>query len=349
VRRLALCLALVITASPEARAQTETADLLGQAQALYERLEIERALPLLRQIVSPSWPHEITIEQRVQAYTYLGASLALTGVRDSALLYFRAAIEQDPFTDLDAQRFTPAQLGLFQQARRLTFAVAARPVEAARVDPRTERARFTVTTTHAASLRVELRPADARPAIVLFRDINDGLREVPWNGLLSDGHLAPPGRYALAVVGRSQLLGRSDSMRVYLTVAHEIPPLEDTLPALAPAQLLPERLVVSAGRSDFLKGLGIAVGALIVSSAAANGNLGRGGRALAIAVGGAAGITGVAAWLNARRERDLPANLEENSRRRAAQAAANAGIVRRNAEKLAQTVLVILPAAGVGP
>jgi hypothetical protein len=349
VRRLVLGLALVITASPAVRAQTETADLLRQAQALYEQLEIERALPLLRQVVSPSWPHEITTEQRVQANTYLGASLALTGVRDSALLYFRAAIERDPFTDLDPQRFTPVQLGLFHQARRLTFAVAVRPIAAARVDPRTERAIFTVVTTHAASLRVELRAADERPAIVLFRDVNDGLREVPWNGLLPDGHLVAPGRYALAVAGRSHLLGRSDSMRVYLTVAHEAPPLEDTLPELAPAQLLPERLLVSAGRTDFLKGLGIAVGALVVSSAAANRELGRGGRVLAIAVGGGAAIAGASAWLNARQERDLPANLEENSRRRAARAAANAGIARRNAEKAAQTVLVILPAAGVGP
>jgi hypothetical protein len=349
MRRLALGLALALIASPEVRAQTETADLLREAQALYEQLEIERALPLLRQIVSPSWPHDITRDQRVQAYTYLGASLALSGVRDSALHYFRAAIEGDPFTDLDVQRFTPAQLGLFQQARRLTFAVAARPVAPARVDPRTERASFIVVTTHPASLRVELRSADERTTIVLVHDGSDGLREVPWNGLLPDGHLAPPGRYALAVVGRSQLLGRSDSTRVYFTVAHATPPLEDTLPELAPAQLLPERLTVSAGRADLLKGLAVAVGALAASSVAANGELGRRGRGLAIAVGGAAGIGGVTALLSARHERDLPANVEENQRRRAARAAANASIAHRNAENRAQTVLVILPAAGVGP
>src|SRR3989454_10545948 len=221
MRGLVLCLALVVAAPSPVRAQTETADLLRQAQELYERLEIERALPLLRQIVSPSWPHEITKEQRVQAYTYLGASLVLTGVRDSALLYFRGPIERDPFTDLDAQRFTPAQLTLFRQARRLTFAVAVRPVAAARVDPRTERATFTVVTTHVASVRVELRPAGDQTAVVLFHDVNDGLREVPWDGLLPGGHLAPPGRYALAVVGRSQLVSRSDSMQVYFTVAHE--------------------------------------------------------------------------------------------------------------------------------
>ncbi len=349
MRPFVLALTLVVAASPAARAQNETGDLLHQAEQLYEQLEIERAVALLRQIVSPTWAHDITQEQRIEAYTYLGAALSLIGVRDSAVLYFRSAIERDPFTDLDAQRFTPAQVTLFQQARRLTFAVAARPVAAARVDPRTQRATFTVVTTHAASLRVELRPLGAQAALVLFHDVNDGMREVPWDGLLPDSRLAPPGRYALAVVGRSQLLARSDSVRVYFTVAHETPPLEDTLPELGPAQLLPERLGVSAGRADLLKGLSVAVGALLVSSVAANGDLGRGGRLLAFAVSGAAGISGVTAFLNARHERDLPANIEENSRRRAGRAVMNTSIARRNAEKVAQTILVIQPAAGVGP
>src|SRR5260370_36129909 len=128
MRRLVLGLALVVAASPAVRAQTETADLLDQAQALYERLEIEQAVPLLRQIVSPNWPHEITTAQRVQAYTYLGPSLALTGGRHPALLYFRPAIERDPFPDLDTQRFTPAHLGLFRPRARPTLPVAARPV-----------------------------------------------------------------------------------------------------------------------------------------------------------------------------------------------------------------------------
>jgi hypothetical protein len=159
----------------------------------------------------------------------------------------------------------------------------------------------------------------------------------------------PPGRYTLAVVGRSQLLGRADSMRVYFTVGHETPPLEDTLPDLAPAQLLPERLQASAGRRDVLKGLAVAFGALAASGVAANGDLGRRGQVLAIAVGGAAGTAGVMAALRARHERDLPVNVEVNNRRRGARAAANASIAHRNAEKVAQTVLVIQPAAGVGP
>src|SRR5207247_2292682 len=81
-------------------------------------LEVERALPLLRQIISPNWPFEVTRDQRVDAYKYLGACLAVAGKRDSAVLYFRAAIERDPFTDLDPSLFTPAQLATFGEARR---------------------------------------------------------------------------------------------------------------------------------------------------------------------------------------------------------------------------------------
>src|SRR5438094_2419776 len=309
MRRLALGMMLLLGAPQPLRAQSETSDSLRRAQELYERLDIERALPLLRQVVSPSWPFETTKDQRVQALTLLGASLALAGARDSALLYFRTAIEREPFTDLDAQRFTPAQLALFREARRLTFAVAARPVAAVRVDPRTERATFTVTTTHAASLRVELRLADGQTVAALYQGANDGVRDLPWNGLLADGHLAPPGRYALAVLARSSLLGRSDSTRVYFTVAQETPSLEDTLPALRPGELLPERLRLSTGRSDLLKGLAVGAGALAASSLATNGQLGRGGRVLAIVVGAAAAAAGGRALLHARHERDLPANV----------------------------------------
>lgn len=343
-------LVLVAATSPPIRAQTQTADVLRQAQELYERLEIERAVPLLRQIVSPGWTSEVTQDQRVQAYTYLGASLALLGARDSALLYFRGAIERDPFADLDARRFTPAQLGLFQQARRLTFAVATRPVVGARFDPRTERASFTVVTTHPASLRVTLRAIETQGAgpTVLFHGVNDGLREVSWDGLL-DGRLAPPGRYELAVFAQSELVHRSDSMRVYLTVSHDAPPLEDTLPDLTPAELLPERVEGGAGRGDLIKGLVVAAGAVTASTVVANGQVGHGGRVLAVVVGGTAGIAGIAAILHTRHARDLPANVVENGRRRATRAAANVEIARRNSVRVGKTVLIIAPAAGVGP
>ena len=344
-----MSLVLVVAVARPVGAQTQTADLLHEAQDLYERLEIERALPLFRQIVSPSWTFDVSQDQRVLAYTYLGASLALLGVRDSALLYFRRAIERDAFADLDARRFTPAQVALFGEARRLTFAVSARPVAAARIDPRTERASFTVVTTHAASLQVAVRAVDVAGATVLFHGVNDGLREVSWDGLGADGRIVPPGRYELAVVARSELLGRSDSTRIFFTVAHDAPPLEDSVPALGPRDLLAERVEPSAGRSDLGKGLVVAAGAVFASTVMANHDLGRSGRYMALTVGGTAAIAGVVALLHTRTPRDLPANVAENNRRRLSRAATNADIARRNAAKLAQTVLVIAPAAGLGP
>src|SRR6185503_15648719 len=95
-------------------------------------------LLLLRQVVSPSSPFEVSPAQRVEAYKYLGASLAIIGMRDSAVVYFRAALERDPFTDLEPQLFTPDQLATFGQARQLTFSLGARPVTPIRLDPRGE-------------------------------------------------------------------------------------------------------------------------------------------------------------------------------------------------------------------
>src|SRR5438132_13688546 len=163
MRRLVWAVVLAVGAAPALAAQGSTAELLGQAHQFYERLEVERARRLLRQIVSPNWPFEVTPDQRVDAYKYLGACLALAGKRDSAVLYFRAAIERDPFTDLDPSLFTPAQLATFDEARRHTLAVAVPPIQAARVDPRTARVSFTVAASHAALVAGKLSAIGARP------------------------------------------------------------------------------------------------------------------------------------------------------------------------------------------
>jgi len=348
MRPLALA-AIVATAtiSPLA-AQGSTAELLGQAHEFYERLEVERALPLLRQIVSPNWPFEVTREQRVEAYKYLGACLTLAGKRDSAVLYFRAAIERDPFTELDPNLFTPAQLATFGEAQRRTFAVAVRPVASARVDPRTARVTFTVVATHAALVDVKLSAVGTGPRQSLFQGTMDGVREITWDGLFSDRRLAPQGRYALAVAGRSRLTGTSDSARVYFDLRHEVAPLEDTLRDLDRGALLPERISPEAARRDVAKGLGVAAAALLIAGAA-NGDLGGGERGGAVVVAATAAVTGVVAFLVGRRHGAIPQNIVANARRRAERDSANASVRGRNADRIAATVLLVSPAAGEGP
>jgi len=340
-RAAALGLALLLAVPTITAAQAGTAELLQQARQLYERLEIERALPLLRQVVSPEWPLEVTNAQRVEAYKYLGAALVLRGKRDSAVLYFRAALERDAFADLDPAQFTPAQEGAFAAARRRTFSVGTRPIPETRVDPRTGRLTVTVVTTHAAMLRATLRALGGTDYVVLYDGPNDGAREIGWNGLGPDGRLATPGRYDLAVVGHSQLTTQADSLRMYLDLRHEVEPLEDTLPLLGAGELVPERHAESTAGKDLLKGLGVAVGALAVGSLLGNDRLGTGreGRIMA----GAATVGGIAAFSYRHAHRAIPRNVALNDARRAARDTANAAIRRRNEDRVAGTLLLITP------
>jgi len=347
MRRLVWAVVLAVGVAPALAAQGSTAELLGQAHQFYERLEVERALPLLRQIVSPNWPFEVTPDQRVDAYKYLGACLALAGKRDSAVLYFRAAIERDPFTDLDPSLFTPAQLATFDEARRHTLAVAVRPIQAARVDPRTTRVSFTVVATHAALVDVKLSAIGAGSPLVLFQGTMDGVREIAWDGLLANRRLAPPGRYTLAVAGRSRVTGAADSARVYFDLRHEIAQLEDTLPDLDPRVLLPERISAEAARRDVAAGLGVAAAALLIAGAA-NADLGGSERGGADVVAATAAVTGVVAFLAHRRQGAIPQNVTANARHRAQRDSTNVAIRGRNADRIAATALLVSPAAGEG-
>lgn len=345
-----LVLAACLSAPHAVAAQDSSAAVLQRARSYYEGLDLERALPLLRQVVSPQWPYEITTPQRVEAYKYLAAALVLVGQPDSAVSYFAAALARDPFTDLDPREFTPAQRSAFAAARPRVFAVAARPVAEARVDVRSERIRFVVATTHRAALQVLLRPLQEGAATFpVFQGENEGEREIAWDGLTPDGRLVGAGRYALLVVGRSRVVDRTDSARVYFLVAREAATLEDTLPDLRRGVLLAERAGAPGATRELAKGLIIAAGALLASSAVVNRELGGGGRSGARVVAGLGVLAGTAGFLTLSRRHDIPANIQANLQRQAERRAANQAIEQRNADRLARAVLIVSPAAGVGP
>lgn len=348
MRSGAVALLFVLIAAPAARAQDNTAEMLQRAIRFYEDVQVERALTLLRQVVSPGSPYEVSREQRVQAYKYLGAALAIQNMRDSAIVYFRAAIERDPFTDLDPQKFSPVELSTFAEARRRTFGIAARPIVRKTIDPRVDHFILAFLTTHAAAARAEIRPAGSSvPGTVLFDGENDGVRELPWSGTLGGGRLAPNGRYEFVVVGQSQLSRRSDSTRVYFELVQEHEPLEDTLPSLRADELLPERHPPSAGRRDLAKGLGIALTAMVMPSLVGKSAL-RGDRAMATTAAGAGAAAGAFAFFARRNNMEIPQNIAVNRSRQAARTASNFEIQRRNNAKLALTRIVISPAAGAG-
>lgn len=349
MRPLAAAAALLVLATTAA-AQERAADLLARAKTLYDRFEVERAVPLLREVLSPARVAEVTRAERVEASKYLGAAHALMGQRDSAIGHFRTAIAWDPFADLEPTRFTPAQLDAFAAARRSTFAVALRPVAPARLEARGGALTLTVLTTHAARLRAELgRLGDGGDPTVLWDGENDGVRELRWGGGGFDapGRTVAPGRYRIRVVAESRLAARAESAFAYFDLSVDGPALEDTLPDLGPRDLLPETREPSAARSDLLKGLAVAAGALFIA-ALGHDDLGN-SNAEAGVVAGAATLTGVAAVALRRSGAPIAANVAENQRRRAARRAINDATVGRNRERLSQTTFIISPATGTEP
>jgi hypothetical protein len=208
--------------------------------------------------------------------------------------------------------------------------------------------RFIFVTTHAAAVRAELRAAGAGTRLVLFEADADGVRELAWDGLGPDGRLAPPGRYELHVDAASRLRNVQDSAHLYFDLRHDVRPLEDTLPGLGAADLLPERASASAAAGEIAAGLGVAGGALAISGLLANSALDGAGTGAAV-VAGVATVTGLVAYIARRRHPEIPENVAANDRRRDARRAANDSIRARNAARLAQTALLLTPAAGVGP
>jgi hypothetical protein len=341
---------VAVTLVPRAMlAQGNTDETLRQAIRLYEDLQVERALAMFRDVISPSSPFVVSTAQRVMAYKYLGAAHATLGKPDSASVYFRAAIERDPFVDLDGQQFTSREREVFAHAKQLTFAVAIRPIVRTRIDPRTEHITFEVLSTHGASLRVEVRNA-AGEASLIFESENDGVRDVSWNGVLGSGRLAPPGTYQLVLRGDSRLIpSRGDSARIFFTVEHDRPPLDDTLPDLRPADLLPERYTQSAATLELAKGLGVGIAAIAIPTLFGKSEFAGPSRGIA-AVVSATGITvGILGFRWRREHAYLGPNIAENAHRRTIRAAHNSEVAHQNEAKLALTALVIGPAAGVGP
>lgn len=341
-----LAVGLLAQVAPLA-AQRGTAEQLRQAHTLYDQLELERAARVLRVLLSPQWAAPIQPAQRVEAFKLLGATLVLVGRVDSGVVSFRNAVQLDPFADLEPEEFTPAQVGAFARARRQVFAVATRPVAAGRVDPRMQRIRFPLATTHAAAVRAELRTRDS--VVMVFESGVEGVAEIAWDGLVSHGRLAAPGRYELRVRAASRLMPRTDSASLYFELRAETPPLEDTLPTLAPTDLLPELTPPSAGAGELGKGLAIAGGVLVIAGPLANGALGHENAAKPAIVASAGILAGVIAFVAGRKRRDIPANITANRTRLTERRAANAAIGVRNAERIAATILVVTPAAGVGP
>jgi hypothetical protein len=345
MRRAASVLALILLglALPlAARAQT-TEDRLKDAIEKYNAFNIEGARPILLNIVSPNYLLSVTTEQKVRAYKYLGASYAVLDRRDSAVVFFSAAIDFDPFTDLDPREFSAAELAAFGEAKSRIFKVALKPIAAQRLDSNFA---FRLITTQRANLVVDVvKQSDTTQKEVLFQSDNDGPRDVRWNGFLRNGQRADSTLYEVRAIAR-----RANNPEVIdrqlFKIEHVFEPLEDTLPSIPQSDLLPEQYRASAPWFDLIKGSALASAAVGLSLIAFDTGDEIAWRPHAGAAIGIALTSAVVSFSYRRSHRAIPENVRENTRRQQQRALFNAGVRTRNQDRIGHTVMLMCPATG---
>jgi hypothetical protein len=322
-----------------AQGQTETR--LNDGIKFYQSLETGRARDVFLGILSPSWQFEVSRDQRVKAYKYLGAVLATEGQKDSAQIYFRAALERDPFTDLETSIFSQQERQAFAESKRNVFKVGAKPIVADTLDPKTGRLTITTITTHGASFSIQV-VGDSEPAFPLFAGDNDGLKTVQWNGTNMRNLLVPPGQYEIVVKGQSSINRQQDSTKLYFDVQHLHDPLQDTLVALKETDFLPERHPENSARNALLLGFSVAGAALAIPSLGSGGSLGV-SRTPALGISALSLATGLLAFVNRQSHPEIPENVAANQLMRTRRLQSNQRIVAANDAKLAATKLIITP------
>lgn len=352
-RALALLLVAALPALPAlptfAGAQT-TAEKIARAKSLYNSFQVEAARPLLLEIISPNYLQQVLPQERVEAYKYLGASYALLEEPDSARTFFVAALDFDPFTDLDLETFGPQEQTQFAEAKKTIFKVGVAPIRQRVVVPALDTTAyvFRIITTSRGNLEValvnqrdSLRPGGKE---LLYQGTSDGLRQIPWTGVLASGQFADTGIYMLRAVA-SREGGQPTQAQQLFRLEHHFEPLEDTLPDFRPDQLLQERIPGTAPYLDLAKGL-LAAGATFGIGFLASGQEVSGWQTH-VTVAGAVGLAGGAwSFFYRRANRSIAANVQENNRRRAERSRFNAEVIGRNNQRLAARWIIITPVAG---
>ena len=342
MRRVVVSL-LLILASVAARAQS-TEERLKDAIEKYNAFQIEGARPILLNVVSPNYLFPITTEQKVRAYKYLGASYAVLDRRDSAVTFFSAAIDYDPFTDLDPRDFSAAELSAFAEAKTKIFKLAVRPLAPQKLD---SNFLFRLITTQRANLTVDVvkqSPDSTREE--LYASANDEPRELKWTGIWRNGQRADSGLYELRAKGQTSS-GSSATERQLFRIEHVYEPLEDTLPSIPQSDLLPEQYRSSAPWFDLAKGAALAGAAFAIPLVAQIDHKDLPNWTAHAGAAAAIGIASATISFSYRRShREIPENVRENSRRQQQRTLFNAGVRARNTARLNRTIMLICPAAG---
>ena len=356
MNKAVVILALIVGASTHARAQQAVEADLKRAKDMYAASNVEGARSIFAGIlVSKS---QVTTEQKVTAYEYLGGYWALQNKPDSASSYFIAALDYDPFATLDPKDFAPDEQSAFARAKTRIFKIGIKPVgwqvlDPLSADPAKRVYVFKVVSTHSASLNIELiNLRDSTQGRETFPTIsqNESARDIPWNGLINTLR-ADSGLYEFRVKGTDRLNpGNPPITETHkFKIEHVFAPLEDTLPSFVDVKTggtdtLTSRHsgfvpVLDGTKGIFVAGFAASFPFIMLTQKAQmpgyTSHLGAG-----VALGLVSGLT--AAWWGAS-HRDDAAAVAENARRRQARGDYNAGVRARNKDRIDKTILIIRP------
>jgi hypothetical protein len=359
MRKVVALLALLLVSPRLGRAQV--ADSIKKAEIAYAASNFELARSLFSSILAGKM--QVTTEDRVTAYKYLGGYWALQGRADSASGYFVPMLDLDPFATLDQRDFAQDEQNAFNRARLQIFKIGIQPVLAKTVlnplstDPKDKIYTFRIASTHLASIEVTLvnLRADQTQGTETFPTIsrNDGARDIIWNGVINT-QLADSGTYELRVVGTDQLKSAPPyTATLRFKVDRVFAPLETPLLPFADVKTggtdtLTSRLsgfvpVLDGTKGLFVAGVAAALPLLALSKPRSSVSGYKTHLYAGIALGLTSGI--VAAWWGAT-HRDDAAAKDENARRVALRVKYNADADARNKDRIAKTILIIRPIGG---
>lgn len=312
-----VCLPALVLALSGARAlhAQQARNLVAEGVRSYRALEYEAAAALLRRSLAPDAAGTLSIAERAQALSYLGATELFRNQRDSAVAAFRDIVLLDPRYRPDELIFPPQVTNLFQEVRRATKAIAVTVPPVTEVRARLDHFTARLFSSSLADVSVMLVREDGTPVRDLYAGpVADSL-VVTWDGLTAAGVPADDGRYVLRVAPRAADADEPRSREVALDVA-QLPP--DTLPWPAPLTtppLLPERTRGTPGLRPLGAGLIAAAAVVVLPSVVARDAHPTPAR---FAVGAALGISGVVGFVTHRRGSPIAANVRANAPQREA-------------------------------
>jgi hypothetical protein len=307
-RATALALAVLLVALAGAARAQVPAEQLALGIRAYGNLDYDSAAAILRAALALPGPPPLTDAERARGLVHLGATELFREQRDSAAAAFERLLLLDPRYRPDQLVFPPEVSSLFEEVRLRTRAVAATVPPLTRIDAAGDRvvAWLYATSYHQIDVAV-LRANGMLVRSVYTGGAGDSL-QLLWDGRTEGGAPVEGGLYQLRVDSRGPEGRVVRSLEVPLDVSRV---RVDTLPLPPPpdALLRPERAAGGKGVRALVTGLAGALAVVALPAVVAGGS---GGMAERLAVAGAFGTAGLAAFQNQRRSQPIPENIAAN-------------------------------------